>query len=89
MELGGKSPLVIFDDCDIERAVSGAMLANFYTQGEVCTNGTRVFVHASIYDAFLTELKRRTELLVVGDPLSPETQIGALISEKHMRNNFV
>jgi betaine-aldehyde dehydrogenase len=85
MELGGKSPLVIFDDCNIERAVSGAMLANFYTQGEVCTNGTRVFVHASIYDQFLTELKRRTELLVIGDPRSPDTQIGALISEKHMK----
>lgn len=85
MELGGKSPLIIFDDCDIDRAVTGAMLANFYTQGEVCTNGTRVFVHEKIYDSFLTELKRRTELLVIGDPLSPETQIGALISEKHLK----
>jgi len=84
MELGGKSPLIIFDDCDLDRAVTGAMLANFYTQGEVCTNGTRVFVHAAIYDAFLAQLKRRTELLVVGNPSDPETQIGALISEKHL-----
>mgnify|MGYP003694625653 CR=1 FL=1 len=53
MELGGKSPLIIFDDADLGNAVSAAMMANFYTQGEVCTNGTRVFVHESIHDAFL------------------------------------
>jgi betaine-aldehyde dehydrogenase len=84
MELGGKSPLVVFDDADLYNAVSGAMIANFYTQGEVCTNGTRVFVQASIYDAFLEQLKERTEKLVIGDPMNPETQIGALISEKHL-----
>src|SRR6056297_1985618 len=56
MELGGKSPLIIFDDADLENAVSAAMLANFYTQGEICTNGTRVFVHAAIHAAFMARL---------------------------------
>lgn len=84
MELGGKSPLIVFEDADLTRAVSGAMMANFYTQGEVCTHGTRVFVHASRYDEFLAQLKERTEKLVVGDPLAMETQIGALISRSHM-----
>ena len=60
MELGGKSPLIIFDDADLENAVAAAMMGNFYTQGEVCTNGTRVFVHESIHDAFLEQLAART-----------------------------
>lgn len=85
MELGGKSPLIIFPDTPIEQAVSAAMLANFYTQGEVCTNGTRVFVHDEIYEAFLSELKTRTEQMIVGDPTQPDTQVGALISEAHLQ----
>ncbi|GAB3484196.1 betaine-aldehyde dehydrogenase [Marinomonas epiphytica] len=84
MELGGKSPMIIFPDMPVDQAVSAAMLANFYTQGEVCTNGTRVFVHQDIKDAFLNELKTRTEAMVVGDPLNMETQVGALISKAHM-----
>ncbi len=84
MELGGKSPLIIFEDTSIETAVSAAMLANFYTQGEVCTNGTRVFVHENIYDDFCQELKQRTEAMIIGQPLDINTQVGALISEKHM-----
>ncbi|AXT72828.1 betaine-aldehyde dehydrogenase [Vibrio sp. dhg] len=83
MELGGKSPLIVFEDAKLNDAVSAAMVANFYTQGEVCTNGTRVFVHESIYDEFVAQLKTRTELLVVGDPLDENTQIGALISKEH------
>ncbi|BFN34283.1 betaine-aldehyde dehydrogenase [Vibrio harveyi] len=83
MELGGKSPMIIFDDAKLDDAVSAAMVANFYTQGEVCTHGTRVFVHEDIYDEFVAQLKKRTELLVVGDPLDEQTQIGALISKEH------
>lgn len=83
MELGGKSPLIIFADTPLEQAVSAAMLANFYTQGEVCTHGTRVFVEQSIEAEFLAQLKQRTEQLVLGDPLAPQTQIGALISAAH------
>lgn len=84
MELGGKSPLIIFDDANLDDAVSAAMLGNFYTQGEVCTNGTRVFVHEKIYDAFVEQLLVRTHKnIVVGDPLNPATNFGALISRKH------
>tara|TARA_B110000008_G_scaffold259341_1_gene279071 strand:- start:6855 stop:8309 length:1455 start_codon:yes stop_codon:yes gene_type:complete len=86
MELGGKSPLIIFSDADIDDAVSAAMLGNFYTQGEVCTNGTRVFVQKDIYPKFIEVLKQRTENnIVVGDPLDPATNFGALISEKHQK----
>jgi betaine-aldehyde dehydrogenase len=84
MELGGKSPLIIFSDADLEEAVSAAMVANFYTQGEVCTHGTRVFVERSVYDAFLLRVKERTEKnVVIGNPMNPDTNLGALISEKH------
>jgi len=84
MELGGKSPLIVFGDADLKNAVSAAMLANFYTQGEVCSNGTRVFVEEGIHDAFLQQLVERTARMRVGDPLDPETDVGALISEAHM-----
>lgn len=84
MELGGKSPLIIFDDADIDNAVSAAMLGNFYTQGEVCTNGTRVFVQESVYPKFIEKLVERTRKnIVVGDPMDPATNFGALISLKH------
>jgi len=83
-ELGGKSALIIFEDADLDEAVSGALLANFYSAGEVCTNGTRVFVHKNVRDAFLAKLKARTEAMVIGDPLDPATQMGALISQAHM-----
>ena len=85
MELGGKSPLIVFDDADIDEAVTGAMMGNFYTQGEVCTNGTRVFVHKDCYDTFMERLLERTKNnIVVGDPMEPETNLGALISENHL-----
>ena len=84
MELGGKSPLIIFDDADLENAVSAAMLGNFYTQGEICTNGTRVFVHESLYDAFMARLLERTRNnIIIGDPMHPDTNFGALISADH------
>ena len=84
MELGGKSPLIIFDDADIDNAVSAAMLGNFYTQGEICTNGTRVFVQKDIYPTFIEKLVQRTrDNIIVGDPMNPDTNFGALISQKH------
>ncbi|WP_435101702.1 betaine-aldehyde dehydrogenase [Arhodomonas sp. AD133] len=86
MELGGKSPLIVCDDADLDNAVSGALLGNFYTQGEICTNGTRVFVHEAVMHRFLEKLQKRTEHLRVGDPLDPDTHVGALISEGHMQH---
>jgi betaine-aldehyde dehydrogenase len=84
LELGGKSPLIVFEDASVENAVAGAMLGNFYSAGEVCSNGTRVFVHRRIKSAFLSRLKERTAALRVGDPRDPRTQVGALICEEHM-----
>jgi len=84
LELGGKSPLIVFQDAKIENAVAGALLGNFYSAGEVCSNGTRVFVHKSVRGAFIERLRARTAALKVGDPLDPATQVGALISQEHM-----
>lgn len=84
MELSGKSALLVFADADLHQAVSAAMLGNFYTQGEICTNCTRVYVHDDIHDRFLDLLTARTKKLRTGDPLAPETQVGALISKAHM-----
>jgi betaine-aldehyde dehydrogenase len=87
MELGGKSPLIIFPDVKIKDAVNAAIQANFYTQGEVCTHGTRVFVHNKIYDNFIGMLKECTEkAFIFGDPKDKKTNIGALISKKHYDN---
>jgi betaine-aldehyde dehydrogenase len=82
MELGGKSPLIVFDDARLEDAVGGAMLGNFYSTGQVCSNGTRVFVHRKVKDAFLDQLLARTKAIKLGDPLDPETQMGPLVSQK-------
>ena len=84
LELGGKSPLIVFDDARIDNAVAGALLANFYSAGEVCSNGTRVFVHRGIKAEFVQRLKARAAAMRVGDPMDPNTQVGALISEAHM-----
>jgi betaine-aldehyde dehydrogenase len=84
LELGGKSPLIIFADADLDNAVSAAILGNFYTQGEICSNGTRVFVHADIVDRFLEKLVVRVKKMTIGDPLDPATHVGALISQDHM-----
>ncbi len=84
LELGGKSPLIVFGDASLENAVSGALLGNFYSAGEVCSNGTRVFVHRSLHAAFVERLRARVAAMRVGDPLDPATQVGALISEEHL-----
>jgi betaine-aldehyde dehydrogenase len=84
MELGGKSPLIIFDDADIENAVSGAILGNFYSSGQVCSNGTRVFVHKSIKEDFLARLSARLKGAVIGDPQDPATNFGPMVSERQM-----
>ena len=84
MELGGKSALIVFDDANVEDSVSAAILGNFFTQGEICSNGTRVFVQSGIRDAFLDRLVARTRAMRVGDPLDPATQMGPLISADHL-----
>ena len=84
LELGGKSPLIVFDDAKLDNAVGAALLANFYSAGEVCSNGTRVFVHKNVRASFLEKLKTRVAAMKIGNPIDPATQVGALISEAHM-----
>ncbi len=84
MELGGKSPMIVFDDADIENAVSGAILGNFYSSGQVCSNGTRVFVQKGIKEAFLTRLAERLATAKIGDPLDEEVNFGPMVSENQM-----
>lgn len=80
MELGGKSPLIVFDDASVEDAVGAAMLGNFYSAGQVCSNGTRVFVQKGIKERFLSRLAERTAKILLGDPLDEATQMGPLVS---------
>ena len=84
LELGGKSPLIVFGDAKLDNAVAGALLGNFYSAGEVCSNGTRVFVHQSVRAAFVERLRSRAAAMRIGDPMDPATQVGALISAEHM-----
>lgn len=84
MELGGKSPLIIFDDADLENAVGGAILANFYSSGQVCSNGTRVFVQKGIKEAFLKRLAERLATAKIGDPMDETVNFGPMTSQ-HQR----
>ena len=82
LELGGKSPLIVFEDADLDNAVAGALLGNFYSTGQVCSNGTRVFVQKPVRQAFLDLLVERTGRIRLGDPLDQDTQLGPLVSRQ-------
>ncbi len=84
MELGGKSPLIVFGDADLDDAVSGAILGNFYSSGQVCSNGTRVFVERGFRDAFLDRLRERLKGVAMGDPLDEAVNFGPLATERQM-----
>lgn len=84
MELGGKSPLIVFDDCDLDNAVGGAILGNFYASGQVCSNGTRVFVQRAIKERFLNRLAERLAKAVIGDPRDMATSFGPMASQAQM-----
>ena len=79
-ELAGHAPLLVFDDVDVDEAVAGCCFAAFLAAGQTCVSAKRIFVHESIYDAFSSRLAKRADALRVGDPFSPETNIGPLIS---------
>merc|ERR1711872_56128 len=85
LELGGKSPLLIFDDAHLKNAVKGALMANFLTQGEVCSNGTRIFVQRGIYEDFLKEFVKQAKQMTIGDPMLETTTVGGTISEAHAK----
>lgn len=84
-ELGGKASVILFDDTDIEQAVSAAMFAAFIATGQTCVQGSRVVVQRTIHDALLERLVARTEAVRVGDPQNPQTQMGPMISAKQLK----
>jgi aminomuconate-semialdehyde/2-hydroxymuconate-6-semialdehyde dehydrogenase len=83
LELGGKNPNIIFNDCDFEKAVSTSISSSFANQGEICLCGSRILVQRDLYPRFVEEFVKQTKNLVVGDPLVASTSVGALISEAH------
>ncbi|NDV52575.1 MULTISPECIES: betaine-aldehyde dehydrogenase [unclassified Salipiger] len=82
MELGGKSPIVVFDDADLESAVAAAINGNFYSTGQICSNGTRVFVQEGLYETFVARVAERMENAVIGDPMGEATTIGPMVSAR-------
>ena len=84
MELGGKSPFVIFDDADLERALDAAVFMIFSNNGERCTAGSRILVHKAIYAEFAKRFADRASRIAVGDPLNDATLIGPMISPAHL-----
>ncbi len=91
MELGGKSPLIVFEDAEIENAISAAINGNFYSTGQICSNGTRVFVHEDIAEAFAARLVERTKTARIGDPMDPSVNIGPMITDEQRQKvvNFI
>lgn len=85
LELGGKSPLIIFEDADMKNAVKATLMANFLSQGQVCSNGSRVFVHSSVASEFMKQLVNATNKLKIGDPFNEDTTVGATIHEDHAK----
>jgi aminomuconate-semialdehyde/2-hydroxymuconate-6-semialdehyde dehydrogenase len=83
LEMGGKNPVLVFDDCDFEAMLATTLRSSFANQGEICLCGSRVFVQDALYDRFRAEFVARAKRLVVGDPMDPKTEQGALISEQH------
>ncbi|NWA44138.1 betaine-aldehyde dehydrogenase [Pseudomonas reactans] len=86
MELGGKSPLIIFPDADLDKAADIAMMANFYSSGQVCTNGTRVFVPAARKAEFEAKILERVQRIRLGDPTDENVNFGPLVSFAHMES---
>lgn len=86
MELGGKSPIIVFEDCDMERAMDACVWGIFSFNGERCTANSRLFVQESIKDEFVAKLKERVDNIIVGDPSDPDTEVGPLIHNDHYEN---
>lgn len=85
LELGGKNPNLIFADCDFDKAVSTSIRSSFSNQGEICLCGSRIYIEQSIYDRFRDAFIEKVKNLKVGDPKDPETNLGALVSEAHLK----
>lgn len=84
LELGGKNPTIIFDDCDYERMLATTVRSSFANQGQICLCGSRIFVQQSIYETFKKDFIDKVSNLIVGDPLDKNTKTGAVVSKSHM-----
>jgi len=84
LELGGKSPDIVFDDADLAKAVPGAAMGIFGNSGQVCSAGSRLFVQRGIYDEFMQRMVEFTRSIVVGDALDPATQMGPVVSKRQL-----
>jgi aldehyde dehydrogenase (NAD+) len=84
MELGGKSPNIVFADADLDAAVPGAAMAVFQNSGQICSAGTRLYVQRPIYDEFVAKVAAFAKTLKVGDPLDPTTQLGPVVSAEQL-----
>lgn len=84
LELGGKNPTIIFQDCDYEKMLRTTLRAAFANQGQICLCGSRILVQQSLYDRFVADFSAKVEGMKVGDPLLEETKTGAVVSEAHM-----
>lgn len=84
LELGGKSPLLVFDDADIEAACDIALFSSYFNQGQVCVAASRILVQDSLYDSFLARLTERAKQIKIGDPRDEETEMGPVISQEHL-----
>ena len=83
LELGGKNPNIVFEDCDFEEMMATTVRSSFTNQGQICLCGSRIFIQKTIYDRFKTEFIRRVEKLTIGNPMT-DVNIGAVVSEAHM-----
>lgn len=84
LELGGKNPNIIFDDCDFDEMLSTTLRSSFANQGQICLCGSRIFVQRGIYDKFKTAFVERVEKLTVSHPTDPKAKMGALVSKPHL-----
>ena len=84
LELGGKNPNIIFDDCNYDKALSTSVMSSFANQGQICLCGSRIFVQRSMYDRFVKDFVAKVEKLTVGDPKEDSSKVGAVVSESHM-----
>lgn len=85
LELGGKNPNIIFDDCDFDQMLNNTIHSSFANQGQICLCGSRILIQKGIYEKFKTEFVKKVKQLKVGDPLDPGVNLGAVVSESHMK----
>jgi aminomuconate-semialdehyde/2-hydroxymuconate-6-semialdehyde dehydrogenase len=83
LELGGKNPNIIFDDCDLDKAISTSLNSSFANQGQICLCGSRIYVHRGVYEEFKNRFVDKVKSMKVGDPKSDDVKLGAVVSKPH------